>query len=252
MKKLAKKQKTKKVSIFILLLVLIIIAVFLIVNNLPNKPISAKAIYDPATKKATFKFTKGWNIFPILTGENIDNNCNLPSEKGDPLETIAYAYSPLSNKYFMVGGDLQNKLQDEQKKYGKEGGQYLYPFGGWFYFTKKDCDASIVYEEGGMNPFLDIIKGWQFVGKLPWMSDAAALFEKCEIEKFNQFDNTNKNWKYSPSKTSKEELISLFNSVEIGEVFIIKFTSDCSLSYSIEKAVESVIGAEGGPPALEQ
>ncbi len=242
--------KTKKFQFFILL-VLIILGVLLIVNNFSNKLISARAIYDPESKKATFKFTKGWNAYPILTGDNIDNNCNLPSEKGGSLETIPYLYSPISNKYLMIGGDTGKKIDNEQKQYGKEGKQYLYPFGAWFYFATKDCKAGIVYEQGGMNPFIEIIKGWQLVSKLPWMNNAATLFGECDVEKFNQFDNTNKNWKYSPSKTSKEELISLFDSVEVGEVFMIKFADDCSLGYSIEEVVEATVGVEGGPPALE-
>ncbi len=204
------------------------------------------ASYDSTTGKATYRFTKGWNLLPILGGENVSNNCGGLVEHGGPPEMFAYLYSPLSKKYMMVGGDTDKRLSEEQSRYGTPGKQYLYPFGAWFYYAAKDCEGWIMYEAGGANPFLDIVKGWQFVAKLPFMSRYSVTFANCTIEKFNQWDNTAKVWKFSTSQTSAEKLESLWDSAERGDVFVIKFATDCTLGYSLE----DIFGVPA-PPALE-
>ncbi|MBI5872080.1 hypothetical protein HZB88_03255 [archaeon] len=201
------------------------------------------ASYDSSTGKATFRFTKGWNLYPILGGENVGNNCQGKDESGSP-KIFAYLYSSLSKRYAMVTGELGKQIEEEQKTYGIPGKQYLYPVGGWFYYTAKDCDGWITYKDGGANPYLDIVKGWQFVAKLPFMKKYSVTFGNCTIEKFNQWDNTAKDWKFRPSETSTTKLESLWNSIEPGEVFVIKFASDCTLGYSLE----DIFGIPTPPP----
>ena len=232
----------KKVSILIIgLIALLIVIVVLVIWNFVITPnvISPYAIYDPDTKKATFHLKKGWSTMPLISGDNFGNNCEIFGK--DEFVGVMWIWSPTQKKYYHIGEASQSQefQNDFNNKY------YYTTYGGLFVYLTKDCDIWINdYSALGPDNF-KIAEGWQLVSKNPTIANKGFdVFNNCNIEKFNKWDNSLQKWVYESSSASIDELSNRFNQAEIGEVFFIKFSNECVLNLGISDLLPQ-------PPALE-
>lgn len=205
----------------ILFAILIVIIVSFVITP-------AYAAYDQTTKKATFSLKPGWSTIPILIGPNSGNDCGFA---GEEFVGLAWIWSPTFKEYVLYGPGT------EKSQYQKDfsNGYYYTVYGGMFIYLKNECNLWINdYSFIGPSNF-KISKGWQFVPKAPWMQKKGfGVFKNCAIEQFNQWDADTQRWAYTPSGTSQETITNTFNSAEIGDVFAIKFASECQLDVGIE------------------
>lgn len=180
---------------------------------------------------------KGWNMVPAFGGPGSYGGSCIDKLENAPM--ISYIFNPLNKKYFLTGPYSQTS---EYKNLAEKGYYAAYYTGIWLY-VPENCNI-------WMNDFIGpsnfkIARGWQFVVKRKWADDFS-IFKNCNIEKFNKWDNEEKKWAYAPSSTSIADFQNAYNQATIGEVFSIKFSSECMLD---EMEITSRVMPQ--PPALE-
>lgn len=187
--------------------------------------------------KMSFNLKEGWNMVPAFSGgAGYGGSC---IEKSESVPVIVYMLNPLNKRYSLLGPYSETS---EYRSLADQGYYAAYYAGIWLY-ASEDCDVWMNDFVGPPN--FKMAQGWQFVAKRSWTDDFS-VFKNCNIEKLNKWDNEGKKWVYSPSSTSVTEFQGAYNQAEVGEVFAMKFSSECSLD---ETEIASSILPQ--PPALE-
>lgn len=224
----------KKTLIISIVLILIIVIV-LIINLTPTAYIS----YDSDTGKTEFHLKKGWSTIPIISGDNFGNDCDV--FEGKEFVGAMWLWSPTEKKYYHIGEASKSAQfkQDFENKY------YHTAYGGLWVYLTRDCNIWINdYSKLGPDNF-KIASGWQLFAKHPTIADKGFdVFNNCNIEKFNKWDNDKQKWLYNPTSTDLSELKTKFEQATIGEVFFMKFSSECQLDLGLSDLLPQ-------PPALE-
>lgn len=207
-------------------LIIFIIGIFLF------SAIFVTAIDLPDFPKMSFNLKKGWNMVPTFGGpESYGGSCGE--------NDFIYILNPLNKKYFPVGPYSQTS----EFKSLAEQGYYAAYYGGIWFYVSEDCDIWMKDFVGPSN--FKMAQGWQFVAKRNWADDFG-VFKNCNVEKFNMWDNEAKKWAYTSSSTSVTDFQDTYNQAKIGEVFAVKFSSECALD---EMEITSNIMPQ--PPAVQ-
>lgn len=209
--------------------ILLLLSTFVMAEGIPEDLIDLP--------KMSFNLKKGWNMVPAFGGTEGTDYGGSCGEKGFP---IAFMLNPLNKKYFLMGPYSETS---DYRSFAEQGYYAAYYAGIWLYVSE-DCDIWMKDFIGPSN--FKMAQGWQFVAKRKWADDFD-VFKNCNIEKFNKWDNEAKKWAYTPSSTAVTDIQNTFNQAEIGEVFTVKFSSECNLD---EMEITSNIMPQ--PPAVQE
>ncbi len=235
-----------------LILSLIVLIVVIVVLISINFSINPYAVYDSDSGKMTFNLKEGWSAMPIISGDNFGNDCEVFGK--DKFIGLMWIWSPTQNKYLHIGE------ASESSKYQSDfNNKYFYTaYGGLWVYLTKPCKIWINdYSAIGPDNF-KIASGWQLIAKKPKIAEKFDVFVNCSIVKYNRWDNSKQKWVYETSSENIDILKGDFNSADIGEVFFMKFVSDCELSLSLSDLLpqppplqdEGEGNVASSPPAL--
>ena len=207
--------------------------------------------------KVDYKFYKGWNLvsIPLISAMNGSSN-TCPSQW-----KALFVYNPTYKGYIGGIGQQPNiKYSPNQETYN----QYLNASDpkwkqnsytdtvqlsvAWLYF-ETECNGKIdttylttAYQaqtQELMNKKENtskLLKGWNFISVAPWMegSNFKTIFEDCEIEKANYFNNVTQQW----GQTSSTSFASQFANdtsplyTLTGKGYVVKVANDCYIKYN--------------------
>jgi len=187
----------------------------------------------------SINFEKGWNLihgFPNpdwLSGGDIEKN-NIKAIYGLNPISVEYARfypNPESDK---IGGS--NFAWSESIK--------MNAF--WVYSNKGGRSKITTLEPLALNK-VQLLKGWNFVGIVPEMEDSR--FEDyagtCDVNKIYTWSGINQRWSSHPNP-----LAIYFERYDVGNGFLVKVSSDCSLG-EVAEAEDEIIAPPPGIPGGE-
>ncbi len=187
------------------------------------------AVYDASSERVSYSLKKGWNLISWTPGDAPDSIGGTCGEYGGPEQSKWlgwYTYSPTLGRHVLIGPPSPGQERIEQDLQAG----YFYPaLGGMFARVSGDCEFSSGPYSAPIYA-AKIAQGWQFIPKRPDMSDFESTFQECEVTKLNAWNSANQAWVYRPSKVDKPEIASVWNSGNVGEVFLMKFAAECALT----------------------
>ena len=207
--------------------------------------------------KVGYKFYKGWNLVPapiISTMGGVSNQCSQKYK-------AVFIYNTTYKGYIGGVGQQPNmKYQPDQATYNKylnmsdpdwrlnSYTDHVMLTAYWMYFDQ-DCSGNIdtTYLTGinqtstrdmmnNNDTNSKLLKGWNFISVAPWMegSNFKTIFEDCEIEKANYFNNATQQWGQNSSTSFANQFANDTTSLHTltGKGYVAKVKNDCYIKYN--------------------